>query len=528
MLRRLNTFLGLGLQWKAEVVAGDRATSAAEVEGTAPDRRAKCRRPSVRTKGLIVFGALISYALIIAVFVFHEKNRLMHDFEDIQKSLDVDSVLIQADTAAFHTVIGVFANVDESNPRAGMQRIQMHYQILRNRHTELKRVMPQLGVSLDGVDAALEDVSSNMSREAMGRLVDELVKVKNEYTRLAEQMPQVRNHLAEQYRAQTNSVAMTTMLLGLIGLGLLGAIMALFFRQLTEDLRTLRTRAIDIINGYRGAPIPIRRHDEVGQLMMAVNSMATVLDKREKELIVERQKYFHQEKMAAIGALAAGVAHEIGNPIAAIAGIAQDMAARRAEGLGECARGHCHPCHPDLIQEQTARLAAITREIAEFASPQPAEPQLMDLNAQLRSTSSLMRYDKRLRRVELHLDLDYSLPAIHGVADQLTQVIMNLLVNAMDALDAAMDRPPTIVISTRADGERVIMTVEDNGTGMDKETAARAFDAFFTTKPAGKGTGLGLSLCYSIMKNHGGGIEIDSTPGKGTRVHVYFPINEIT
>jgi two-component system, NtrC family, sensor kinase len=114
------------------------------------------------------------------------------------------------------------------------------------------------------------------------------------------------------------------------------------------------------------------------------------------------------------------------------------------------------------------------------------------------------------------------------VADQLTQVIMNLLINAMDALEPVMDRPPNIAISTRVDGDRVRMTVEDNGPGMDKEVLERAFEAFFTTKPAGKGTGLGLSLCYSIMKNHGGSIEIESTPGRGTRVQVTFPINEIT
>jgi signal transduction histidine kinase len=360
----------------------------------------------------------------------------------------------------------------------------------------------------------------------MSQLLVELVKSKNEFTNLAEQSQQARKRMSERYRLQTDSVAMTTLFLGMMGLSLLGAIMLLFFRQLTTDLGTLQTRALDIVNGYRGDPIPIRRHDEVGQLMAAVNSMATALDKREKELILERQKYFHSEKMAAIGALAAGVAHEIGNPIAAISGIAQDMEARRNEGLGLCANEHCRPCRPDLIQAQIERLAAITREISEFASPQQAEPQLLDLNAQLRSSASLVRYDKRLRRVELRLELDHYLPAIHGVADQLTQVIMNLLINAMDALEPVTDRQAAIVISTRVEGGRVCMTVEDNGPGMEKDVAERAFDAFFTTKPAGKGTGLGLSLCYSIMQNHGGSIEIESTPGKGTRVQVFFPINE--
>ncbi len=530
----MNAVRGLGVQPEAPAIdaadaAADAAMAAAVEESKTGSSAEKARHGhvfSVRTKGLVVFGTLIAYAIIIALFAFHQKNLLQRDFDEIQQSLEVDSMLKQADTAAFHAVMAVFANVDSPDREAGMQRIQMHYQMLRTMHAQLKERLPQFDLSLAGVNAALAEADREASRASMTQLIVELVKTKNEFTNLAEQSQLARRRMSERYRLQTDSVAMTTLMMGMMGLALLGAISGLFFKKLTEDLRTLQTRALEIVNGYRGEPIPIKRHDEVGQLMMAVNSMATILDKREKELIVERQKYFHQEKMAAIGALAAGVAHEIGNPIAAIAGIAQDMAERRSEGLGPCANEHCRPCRPDLIQLQTERLAAITREISEFASPQPAEPQLLDLNAQLRSTASLIRYDKRLRRVELRLDLDHYLPAIYGVADQVTQVIMNLLINAMDALDPVMDRPPTIVVSTRPDGERVCMTVEDNGPGMEKEVLERVFEAFFTTKPAGKGTGLGLSLCYSIMQKHGGSIEIDSVPGKGTRVLVYFPINE--
>lgn len=481
---------------------------------------------SVRTKGWLVLGALIVYGIMIALFVVHQKNLLLRDFEQIQKSLEVDSLLKQADTAAFHAVMGVFANVDATDVAAGMQRIQMHYQILRTKHAELHEALPHFDLSLAAVDAALDEASRDPSRATMSQLIVELVKTKNEFTNLAEQSQLARKRMSERYRTQTDSVAMTTLFLGMMGLTLLGTIMMLFFKELVADLKMLQARALEIVNGYRGAPLAIKRHDEVGQLMAAVNGMATVLDKREKELIVERQKYFHQEKMAAIGALAAGVAHEIGNPIAAISGIAQEMKERRDAGLGFCAEDHCAQCRPDLIQAQTERLAAITREISEFASPQMAEPQLLDLNSHLRSTTSLIRYDKRLRGVDLKLELDPALPAIYGVADQYTQVIMNLLINAMDALEPVKEKQPQIVISTRQDGERVLMVVEDNGPGMEPEVRERAFDAFFTTKPAGKGTGLGLSLCYSIMNNHGGSIDIDSAPGAGTRVRVYFPINE--
>ena len=202
------------------------------------------------------------------------------------------------------------------------------------------------------------------------------------------------------------------------------------------------------------------------------------------------------------------------------------MVERRTAGESTCTADGCHSCRPELIYAQTQRLAAITREISEFASPRAAEAQFLDLNEQLRSTSSLIRYDKRLQQVALRLDLDSQLPAIYGVADQLTQLIMNLLINAMDALEDVQGRTPTIVITTRSDTERACVVIEDNGHGIGQARLSRVFEPFFTTKPAGKGTGLGLSLCYSIAKKHGGTIEIDSTLGMGTRVQVFFPLND--
>lgn len=500
------------------------AADASAEEGQCPKRFVL----SVRTKGVIVLSALVIYAFVIALFMFHEKRELMQDFEVIQMSLEKDGMLRDADSAAFHAVMAVFANLDATNRAEGIQRIKVHLQSLRVRHSNLQQHIAGFDIRMDGVDKALMLTDLDPSKTNMNQLIVELVKVKNEFTDLAESSQQARERMSEQYRMQTDSVALTSLFLGSFGLALLGAITLLFFRQLAKDLHALQTRAMEIVNSFRGEPIPVRRQDEVGQLMRAVNSMATALDKREKELLLERQKYFHQEKMAAIGALAAGVAHEIGNPIAAICGIADDMSERRSYGLGICSEETCRPCRPDIIREQAQRLAAITREISEFASPQPAEPQFLDLNAQLRSTSNMLRYDKRMSRVELCLKLDSQLPAIYGVADQLTQLLMNLMINAMDALDPVMDRPPAITISTRIEDGKVCLTVEDNGFGMEKDVLDKAFDAFFTTKPAGKGTGLGLSLCYSIMQNHEGSIEIDSTPGIGTRVRAFFPIKEIS
>jgi len=226
----------------------------------------------------------------------------------------------------------------------------------------------------------------------------------------------------------------------------------------------------------------------------------------------------HREKMAAVGALAAGVAHEIGNPIAAMSGVLQEMVDEQGEGkFKEEGRNKL-----TVLQTQIQRLSAITREISGFAAPQPMERQLLDLNGLVRTTAGLMGYDKRMNRVSLRLNLDSQLPAIYGVADQLTQVIMNLLINAADALGSRPEGAREINLRSELSGNNVCFTVADNGGGMDQATLNRAFEAFYTTKS--KGTGLGLSLCYSIITGHGGTIEIESTPDQGTQVRIFLPL----
>lgn len=238
----------------------------------------------------------------------------------------------------------------------------------------------------------------------------------------------------------------------------------------------------------------------------------------ERELDEARQKYYHQEKMAAIGNLAAGLVHEIGNPTAAVSGL--------LDGLCD-SEGSCSPELRDqlqLVQEQVQRIIQITRDVSEFSNPQGQEPQLLDLNALIGRTCRLMRHDKRFRGVELKLELDNQIPACFAVADYLVQILMNLLVNAMDAIDSSSCAGGEIRVASGIDQQRVWFLVEDNGTGMDDEVLAHAREAFYTTKPVGKGTGLGLSLCDSLITAQDGELQIDSEPGQGTRVRVRLPI----
>jgi len=476
-------------------------------------------RIPLKAKGLLAFAAVLAYAVFLAVFNLYEKTSLLDEFSRLQEFHEIDDQLRKVEQAAFHTITAVYINAGAKDAQMGLWGVQAHFDVLEKANAELTKRFPFASVSLAAPENALARAYTDSSRAKLSTLHIELFKVKDKLDQHIEYYRQIQKTMANHYRTHSDSVAIISLLLGLLGISLIGAIIGLFFTRLTNDLHVLKTRALEIVKGYRGQPIPVSRKDEVGELMQAVNHMAVSLDERERELMIARQKYFHQEKMAAVGALAAGVAHEIGNPIAAMSGVVQEMVdTQNTRDCGAAGRG----CRPGMLQTQIQRLAAITREISGYAAPQPVERQLLDLNSLVKTAAGLIGYDKRMRRVNLRLNLDSQLPAIYGVPDQLIQVIMNLLINAADALESVEDHLREITLYTEVYGSNVSFTVMDNGCGIDRDTLNRVFEAFFTTKS--KGTGLGLSLCYSIVTGHGGTIEIDSTAGMGTRVQLLLPL----
>lgn len=262
--------------------------------------------------------------------------------------------------------------------------------------------------------------------------------------------------------------------------------------------------------------------------------VAVVRDITERKIAAEelertRQQYFHQEKMAAIGQLAAGILHEVGNPIAAIAGAAHDMrTASKTDLLKEdTSLPEVVGRNLIMIEEHTERLAKITRDIADFASPRTRERELTDLNGLIRSTTRLLGYDKRFRHMEIRQELDPQLPAIEVVPDQITQVLMNLIINSLDASANSAQKTPLVEVISRLAGRGIEIEVKDNGVGMDEKTLEHASEPFFTTKEPGKGTGLGLSLCSSIIDSHQGRLRINSVPGEGTSVTIFLPEAEM-
>ncbi|MEZ5660516.1 MAG: HAMP domain-containing sensor histidine kinase [Burkholderiaceae bacterium] len=273
-----------------------------------------------------------------------------------------------------------------------------------------------------------------------------------------------------------------------------------------RDIVRLERRARAIIDGYRGRPLEIERGDEIGSLTHAVNDMQRGLAERELRLELSRQNQFHREKMATIGGIAGGVAHEINNPIAAIQAAAESLQSRLDADRSD---GAVHSLEAAMIIEQTARIASITRQLGDFATPRQADAGPVDLNEIVRSTCRFLAYDPRMRRIDLRLDLAPDLPAAHAVADHVVQTLMNLIINAADAISSLNEGRGTIEVGSQLRYGMVRFWVRDDGPGMTEEVAQRAFDEFFTTKGERGGTGIGLYLCRRLMAAHGGCIEFE-------------------
>jgi signal transduction histidine kinase/FixJ family two-component response regulator len=261
---------------------------------------------------------------------------------------------------------------------------------------------------------------------------------------------------------------------------------------------------------------------ELGELAGAVDDMAVRLETRDAEaaraqaeILRQREALYQAEKVAGMGSLLAGVAHELNNPLSVVLGRAQLL--RQLAGPGPMAP------HVEKIEHAAERCARIVRNFLALARRGAPERQLTQINAVIGDAVELIGYSLRCDNVEVTLELAPDLPMLWADVHQLQQMVINLVTNAHHALREA-PLPRRLTLATRHDAGLVTIEIADTGPGIAPELQARIFDPFFTTKPVGEGTGLGLPLCQGIVESHNGTIRFESAPGAGARFIVTLPI----
>ncbi len=258
-------------------------------------------------------------------------------------------------------------------------------------------------------------------------------------------------------------------------------------------------------------PVSVTRaaiRDDEGQLVGEVLGMRNLSEERR----VAEQLRQH-EKLAALGSLVAGVAHELNNPLTGISAFAQLLLEEPLnEEQNESVR---------LIKREADRAGSVIRDLLLFSRKTDAHLEQVDINSLVQLTLRLRTYTLRTESIAVDFDLAPDAPLVVADEQRLQQVLLNLLVNAEYAMHGSEER--RLTLRTRAEGEQVIVEIADTGAGMDAETQRHIFEPFFTTKPPGVGTGLGLSVSYGIVQAHGGGITVASHPGGGTTFRITLP-----
>jgi len=302
-----------------------------------------------------------------------------------------------------------------------------------------------------------------------------------------------------------------------LGVMVVSGVISLFWaRRLTRPLQLLSKAARSVAAGDFNIQLNIQSRDEVGVLAASFNAMAAELSAREAALAAAQTALIQSEKMAAFGQLGAGIAHEVKNPLAGILGYAQ-LALRKVEADSPIAR------QLSIIEKETKRCKAIIENLLRFSRQEKATFGPVDLHTIAEDAMAIVDHQLSLTRVKLQKQFAVDLPLINGNANQIQQVLINLMINAQQA----MPEGGTLKITTWQRTDAVEIAVTDTGGGIPLEIQRRIFEPFFTTKPVGQGTGLGLSVSYGIIRDHGGEIRLDSVMDVGTTFLLTFPIPSV-
>ncbi len=287
----------------------------------------------------------------------------------------------------------------------------------------------------------------------------------------------------------------------------------LITKILSRPLRDLTETTLDVARGNYGAQTTLTSNDELGVLASSFNVMSRKMAEDIARLKEINQALIRTEKLATAGTLAAGVAHEVNNPLASISSLVQSLMARAQDERDQATLR--------LIFQQITRISSVLRNLMDFARPKAPARAPVDLNEIIARSLELARFDKSFKNLSVRAEFAPDLPLLLLDADQMQQVFLNLLLNARDATGEQPEQGE-IAIRTYRHANEVYAEIADNGRGIQPEHLERIFDPFFTTKPKGQGTGLGLSVCHSIITAHGGRISVASQ-ACGTSFTIVFP-----
>jgi two-component system NtrC family sensor kinase len=470
----------------------------------------------IRRKIILAFLFSLLSVLIFSVFSFQVHREIGHRLRLLELTDDLFQTVLELRRVEKNFFLyRQVASLSEAETYLAHAR-----NIYQSHESEILRLkkparQPQFIHSLDRYQEILAEIRVKAPTAGAALESQKFVSLEDALRRQGQELLNITEKWEKEERLQIDRLFQRAMILFIISVVVflaLGIVVAFYLsRMLVQPLIQMQ-QAMDKIAHGDFTPIPERAtaSEEFFALFRAFNRMIHELEVHQEELVQSR-------KIAAVGTLTSGIAHELNNPINNIV--------LTAESLKEDFKGLSEEEAMGLIQDiltQSERASEIVKGLLDFSRAEHPEFDALPVGAVVQDTLKLVRNQLSLSGIHVEQDIPPDLPPIYGDRKSLQQVFLNLFINAIQAM---LDGGTLQIRARTADGQSMVIDVSDTGVGIDPEHLPLIFDPFYTTKQVGRGTGLGLSVTYGIVEKHGGHIDVKSRKGEGTTFTVTLPLH---
>src|SRR5574341_970161 len=470
----------------------------------------------IRDKLLVGFGLYVFLACILGFFAYRELRTIGTRLTLVEIADDITNTILE------------------------VRRYEKNFLLYKDRDNlrELRRYLEKLKRDIDNIEAEIIVQMGNDNYAMMQRAIAEYELLaagtaggpaskagEEKMRRVAREIQSFTQNLSKKERFNINTTIRTSVAILLIALlltAVLGTVVNIKLATSTATpIRTLERISKKMAQGDFSERIEVRGRDELASLGVAFNQMEErlknalwSLEHAIEKLREKQAQLVEAEKLAAVGKLAAGIAHEINNPLTSVLTFSNLM-------LEQCPQDDPRCGKLRMMARETVRARNIVRQLLNFGREIIIKTEPININRPVGEIIDSLNAQEAFKGIELVSNLAADLPDAHADPAQIGQVVLNMLLNAIHAVTP----PGRVEVATRANGRFVELVISDSGQGIPAEHLNRIFDPFFTTKEMTKGTGLGLAVSYGIIKKHGGDIEVASAEGKGTTFTVRLPIH---
>ena len=479
-------------------------------------------RLGLRIKFFLYSNTLIVVTMVLVTFlaVVHERRTRLEAVE--LRGRDV------AEAMAIH--ISDHLGPDGRDWTAGDHRIEMDICEIRERQTDLMIYVvvtdvdgiathacnPNLvGRAFDGAIGA-ESSAGLPTAEILEQVGDSrILEIRTPLREAAGPRPRylIVGYSLEPIEAQVRAIAWQAALVALILMIGNSGLTAIYVETLIRPILGLNRTIHRATRGDLSVRARSRAGGEVGELAVAFNRMMDEIEETRDSEKIRQLQLAHTERMAAVGTLAAGVAHEVNNPLGGILACIENMRANLDDR-------EMQDRYLEVISDGLTRISHTVANLLDFSRERMMELSPNSINQSMKHVAELAEYQLREANIEVDFELDPDEPYVMADRFQVDQLFLNLVLNALQAMPGG----GRLTLRTSHGDELVLAEVRDTGVGISAEMRERIFDPFFTTREVGEGTGLGLTVSDSIVTAHGGTLEVESTPGEGSIFRVSFPV----